>query len=377
MSVYRRGKGKFWYYKFWFQKQLIREAVHTKSKTVAVAAERERRHSLELAFNRIPRREALPLLKVAAKQWLQTKANLASGSVYGYKYRVAPVVEKFGNRLICDITLQDVFAYQAQRIASGKSPRTVNYEVGCLRQLMKMYGLWAPLADHMKSLKQNNNVGRAVSVEDEQKLLKAALSSRSPAIYPLLVLSIDSGLRSSEARSLRLSDLRLEWKNGVITEGQLVVPKSKTEAGKGRVVPFTKRVCDVLTIWLARFDDKVQNPYVFPKHKVGNPKDDGAATMYEIDRSCQMGEWKTAWKAVCKGAKVAYRWHDLRHTFVSRLAENPMNSEETIRSLAGHVSREMLARYSHIRIAAKKQAIASLEQQHPQPEPSLASNKPQ
>lgn len=374
MAVYRRGK--FWYYKFRFQKQLIREAAHTKSKTVAVAAERERRHSLELAFNRIPKREALPLVKVAAKQWLQTKANLASGSVYGYKYRVAPVVEKFGNRLICDITLHDVFAYQVQRIALGKSPRTVNYEVACLRGILKMYGLWAPLADHMKSLKQNNNVGRAVSAEDEQKLLKAALSSRSPAIYPLIVLSIDSGLRASEVRSLRINDLRLEWKNGVITEGQLVVPKSKTEAGKGRVVPFTKRVCDVLTIWLARFDDKVQNPYVFPKHKVGNPKDD-AATMYEIDRSCQMGEWKTAWKAVCKGAKVAYRWHDLRHTFVSRLAENPMISEETIRALAGHVSREMLARYSHIRIAAKKQAIATLEQHQPQSEIQLASTKKQ
>ncbi|HEY6418246.1 MAG TPA: hypothetical protein VIX59_04515 [Candidatus Binataceae bacterium] len=41
-------------------------------------------------------------------------------------------------------------------------------------------------------------------------------------------------------------------------------------------------------------------------------------------------------------AKVDYRWHDLRHTFVTRLAENPSVSEETIRALAGHVSRRML-----------------------------------
>jgi integrase len=60
-------------------------------------------------------------------------------------------------------------------------------------------------------------------------------------------------------------------------------------------------------------------------------------------------------------ARVEYRWHDLRHTFVSRLAENPHVREETIRSLAGHVSKQMLQRYSHIRTHAKQAAIAALE----------------
>jgi integrase len=55
---------------------------------------------------------------------------------------------------------------------------------------------------------------------------------------------------------------------------------------------------------------------------------------------------------------VRYRWHDLRHTFVSRLAESPHISEETIRALAGHVSQSMLTRYSHIRTQAKRLAIA-------------------
>jgi hypothetical protein len=35
-------------------------------------------------------------------------------------------------------------------------------------------------------------------------------------------------------------------------------------------------------------------------------------------------------------------------------------SEETIRAFAGHVSRKMLERYSHIRLAAKQAAIPSL-----------------
>ena len=74
-----------------------------------------------------------------------------------------------------------------------------------------------------------------------------------------------------------------------------------------------------------------------------------------------MGSWKTAWANACKTAKVSYRWHDLRHTFISRLAENPEVSEETLRALAGHVSKRMLERYSHIRTQPKREAIASLE----------------
>src|SRR5437870_13337790 len=72
-------------------------------------------------------------------------------------------------------------------------------------------------------------------------------------------------------------------------------------------------------------------------------------------------EWKSAWMAVCQTVGLRYRWHDLRHTFVSRLAENPAVSEQTIMALAGHVSKSMLARYSHIRVAAKQAAIDALE----------------
>jgi integrase len=52
----------------------------------------------------------------------------------------------------------------------------------------------------------------------------------------------------------------------------------------------------------------------------------------------------------------------MRHTFVSRLAENPNVSEQTIKALAGHVSRQMLKRYSHIRSQAKQAAIQALRQ---------------
>jgi hypothetical protein len=48
-----------------------------------------------------------------------------------------------------------------------------------------------------------------------------------------------------------------------------------------------------------------------------------------------------------------------------RLFENPNNSEETVRALAGHVSRKMMEHYSHIRQKAKEAAIAGLDNRDP------------
>lgn len=75
-----------------------------------------------------------------------------------------------------------------------------------------------------------------------------------------------------------------------------------------------------------------------------------------------MGSWKKAWRLACKGANARCRWHDCRHSFVTRLTENPLVSEGTIKALAGHISKKMLERYSHVRVAAKQAAIRALEQ---------------
>ena len=52
----------------------------------------------------------------------------------------------------------------------------------------------------------------------------------------------------------------------------------------------------------------------------------------------------------------------MRHTFVTRLAENPDVSDEMIRQLAGHVSPRRLAQYAHSRVQVRGTAIASLEE---------------
>ena len=66
--------------------------------------------------------------------------------------------------------------------------------------------------------------------------------------------------------------------------------------------------------------------------------------------------FKTAWTKVRQKAGVKGRWHDNRHTLVTELAESGAG-DEVIMSIAGHVSRAMLSRYSHVRMEAKRRAL--------------------
>src|SRR5271155_2678069 len=68
---------------------------------------------------------------------------------------------------------------------------------------------------------------------------------------------------------------------------------------------------------------------------------------------------KTSWNNVRKKAGVTGRWHDNRHTLITDLAESGAG-DETIRDIAGHVSKQMLKHYSHIRMEAKRKALEAI-----------------
>jgi integrase len=213
----------------------------------------------------------------------------------------------------------------------------------------------------VRALKENRNVGRALSRQDEQRLIGAIGACRAPALYPLFVLALDAGLRASELRFLCHQDLRLTWRDGFIAQGVLTVAKSKTEAGTGRTIPLTSRACAALSLWLSRFPNAQPEHYIFPRHAVGFAGNGRTPFIYNVDLDRPMNRWKRAWELTRRRAGLRYRWHDLRHSFVTRLAENPGVSEQTIRALAGHVSQAMFEHYSHIRADAKLAAMAALE----------------
>ena len=360
MSLWKRGK--HWYYGFQFQGAYIQASSHSTSKIIAREAERVRRRELELSTNGIVKRERPPLLSVAVDKWLESRAGLAAHTLENYRLYGRKVVEYFGQRLVSDIGERDIAGLIRDRQRQSLGPRRTNFELTVLRMVMRYFGLWDSVKGRIRPLREPHDVGKAVSREGEERVLDAIRQSRSPALLPLFVLSVDTGLRANELRHLRHRDLTLTWRDGAIEQGWLAVARSKTEGGTGRTIPLTRRVCAVLTLWLARFPDAGPDSYVFSAHKIGFTGNDRRSALYAVDLDRPIGDWKHAWRDVLKMAGLHYRWHDCRHTFITRLAENPNVSEQTIMALAGHVSKAMLARYSHIRVAAKQAAIAALEQ---------------
>src|SRR5262249_47336629 len=194
--------------------------------------------------------------------------------------------------------------------------------------VLRHFNVWDSVKGRIRPLREPHDVGRAISRNDEERILEAIRNSRTPSLLPLFTVAIDTGLRASELRGLRYKDLNLKWNTAAIESGWLSVAKSKTEGGTGRAVPLSRRCCAVLTIWLSRFPDPKSDTYVFPFHCIGGTN--RCQNLYAVDANRPMGSWKKAWRGVLKVAEVHYRWHDLRHTFVSRLAENPLVSEQTI-----------------------------------------------
>ena len=74
------------------------------------------------------------------------------------------------------------------------------------------------------------------------------------------------------------------------------------------------------------------------------------------------GDVKTGWESALKKAKIeGFRFHDLRHTFGSRLGMAGVDIR-TIQELMGHKDIKMTMRYSHPTPEHKKRAVKMLDE---------------
>ncbi len=160
------------------------------------------------------------------------------------------------------------------------------------------------------------------------------------------MLALHAGMRDAEIRGLQWG--RVDLRDAMITIGD-----AKTEAGEGRTIPLNSDVQGALVAharwYLERFGETRPEWYLFP---FGQPQ--------PTEPARPMTSLKTVWARIKKDAKVTGRWHDNRHTFITDLAESGEAGDETIRDLAGHVSKNMLKHYSHIRTEAKRRAVDAL-----------------
>ena len=353
MALFKRG-GKWWY-EFSFQGQRIRESAHTNSKTAAGHIERERRRKLELSAGGVRRQKPM-LFSVAAKAWLAESAHWSASTREIYQSKLEHLKPCFGKLLLSDISASDISCYQRERQKAGASGRQVNMETAVLRMILRTHRLWYLVEPDYRPLRENEEIGRALTNEEIQKLLVAATKSRSLSLRPALVLLLNTGMRVSELRLL-------QWRQVDFLEKCITVGRSKTAGGEGRLIPLNQNAFSALVEWRAKFESPEPTHFVFPSERYGLDGEEGyksgAVSIWNRNPEKPIGSWKVAWSACRKAAGVSCRLHDFRHTFVSRLGEAKV-ADSTLTALSGWMSRKMLERYSHTRNDAKRKAVELL-----------------
>jgi integrase len=342
--VYQRGKKGIYSYRFRFAGRMIHESAKTTSKTVAREAERQRRRELVERINGIKKRGLPPTFEIAAKEWLAGRSHAVAQKTHSVAHvALKHLLPAFGAKLLCDIAPRDIEDYQRKRLQSGTQGRTVNIEVSTLRQILKANDLWMPLSNKVRMLRERQDVAKALAPEQERALLRTTVEADS-ACHTATLLALNTAMRKDEIR-------RLQWAQVDFDKRTLVVGHSKTQAGTGRLIPLNAVAFDALVRWAGRFPETKAEHFVFPwcEHR-------------QIDPTRPTKGWRTAWRDALKRAGFHCRFHDLRHTCITKLAESQA-SDMTILAIAGHVSKRMLERYSHIRTAAKRAALDAIMQE--------------
>ncbi len=289
----------------------------------------------------------------------ECKLELATASQAKEKQLLVQLRAYFKQEPLKGITVKRITDYRTWRAAQGVGPATLNAELGILRRILKRAKLWARVADDIRPLKEPSTIGRALTDEDKQRLLKTAVTKPEwETAYLAAILCLNTTARGCELKGLQWSDIDLFGRT-------ITIRKTKTAAGE-RMVPLTS----VATSALARLRTRAESfGPVEPSHHVFAafvPKfkfNDNSVVGYDLtgfDPTRHINSWRTAWRSLTKKAGLpGFRFHDLRHCAITQLAESGA-ADSTIMAIAGHVSRRMLERYSHVRMEAKRTAMEVL-----------------
>jgi integrase len=341
-------RGRFWWYRFRFEKQLIQESTKTEDKVLAKRAEANRRKELvEGLIGGDTRAGRSQLIKEVSDRYLRNyKAHHASSGCaeYGCKH----LRRLLGSKTVGEVNVNLITDYQTTRKEEGAAGATINNEVSLLLRFLEERGdaLRGELRRKRKmKLPTNEEVGKAYTIAEQDRLLKAAQESSNPYIEFALRLALNGGMRSKEIRMLT-------WSQIDFVKNMLTVGKSKTKASSYRAVPLND---DLLPAFLKhrewyvkRFKELKPDWYVFPytRHR-------------RMDPTRPIVTLQSQWVKIREAAGVKGRFHDMRHTVVSQLGESGASST-TIMASVGHVSRRMLEKYSHPNIEAQRRAFEQM-----------------
>jgi integrase len=259
-----------------------------------------------------------------AREYLDDSEVRALGDYATIEQRLAWWVEHYGTVRVLRlgaITLRKA----REKLKPGRKPSTVNRYLSILRacwnwgratELIPLKLVWPPRL----MLKEPQGIVRYLSDDELHALLKAA-AQYSVVMYVAILFSIATGVRMSELRRFRWADIEFERQH-------IRILLTKNHESRGGYLPAT-----AVPALQHLKRQSVVGLHVFIQ-------DDGKPVSKDWI-SCR-------WKIIRANAKlVNFRWHDLRHSCASLLAQNGSNLLE-IGSVLGHKSPASTKRYTHL-----------------------------
>ena len=342
-------------------------------KTPAEARDKARRIMCEATDGKDPATEKRSRLAHTLGAFLDQEyepkylAHRKSGSE-SYK-RIKFCFKDFLARKLDDPTLHNALAnWRSRQLTAGKTPATVNRDLAALRTVFS----WAldqglikanPMA-RIKPLKLDASPNVRYLDDAEERRLLDALDTReerhraardsfnlwrrerglaplpdlrlcafSDHLKPMVLLSLCTGLRRGEV-------FNLEWADVDFDHSTATVRGSVAKSGTTRHIPLNDLAMGTLQAWRKQSQD---NALVFPGK--------GGAPFDNVNKS---------WRTLLASANIqAFRWHDMRHHFASKLVMAGVDLN-TVRELLGHGDLKMTLRYAHLAPQAKAAAVAKL-----------------
>jgi len=264
----------------------------------------------------------------------------------------------FGTIKLRDIRVANLRAYRKHRLFSrnrhGKrlSVATVNRELSTMRAMLNeaMVNDWI-LVNPFKKVRP----GELISIADERKretiltpveekaLLAACATRLRRHLRVLVIAALDTGARQGELLKLRWSDIAFD--EGVIKN----VTSYKGKTVQRREVPLTGR----LRAALLDLKEKRGAATFRRSHKSGNKPD--RSLVFSVTSNVQ-----NSWRAARKDANLEHvRFHDLRHTAATRLAQTMQLA--LVGQVLGHSDPKTTHRYVNRTRDVIKQAGLALQ----------------
>jgi integrase len=319
MGLFRREQ--VWWMSFMYQGQQVRRSTGTTDKRLAEAVlSKVRVQIVEERFFETCEEKTRTFRELMDRFEAEHVPKKASARSYtGY---VKHLRAYFGDRVLAEVTPKVIVAYKNGRLAAGKAPATVNREVAIMKKAFNLaVKEWEWCRDNpvlrVSMEPERNQRDRWLTDEEETRLLGVC----GPWLKDLVVFALHTGMRMGEI-------LELTWRGVDFQRRAVTVFRSKN--GERRTIPINQTVQAILR----------------DKAKVRSLQTDRVFAS-KVQTPLEGGHLRRAFRLALHKARLEdVHFHDLRHTFATRLVQAGIDLYK-VQRLLGHKSPTMTQRYAH------------------------------